>query len=316
MIKTRLTELLGIEYPIIQAGMVWVSHWRLAAAVSNAGGLGLVGTGAMGWDDIRENLGKIKANTDKPWGVNIPMMRPDFEDICKICLKEGARIFSTSAGNPMKAAPLLKRDDTLIIHVVPSVKGAKKARDAGFDAIVCEGYEAGGHNGMDETTTIALAPQVADAVDIPVAAAGGIADGRQIAAALALGADGVQMGTRFIATVECNAHDNFKQKLVEAGDTASLITGRKMNMLRSLKNDFTLRMFEAERDGATGEDLLAIIGDENNRAELGMVQGDVNEGVLEAGQSSGLVSDVLTVAELFEKLKREYAEAVSRIQAP
>lgn len=313
MRKTRLTELLGIEYPIIQGGMVWVSDWRLAAAVSNAGGLGLIGTGSMGWDQIRENLGKIKENTDKPWGVNIPMMRPDFEDICKIALEEGVRIFSTSAGNPMKAAPLLKRDDTLIIHVVPSIKGAKKAQDAGFDAIVCEGYEAGGHNGMDETTTITLAPQVADAVDIPVAAAGGIADGRGIAAALALGADGVQMGTRFVATVECNAHDNFKQKLVEAGDTASLITGRKMNMLRSLKNDFTLRMFEAERGGATGEELLAIIGDENNRAELGMVDGDVAEGVLEAGQSSGLVHDIPTVAELFEKLKREYADAVAAL---
>lgn len=313
MRKTRLTELLGIEYPIIQGGMVWVSDWRLAAAVSNAGGLGLIGTGSMGWDQIRENLGKIKENTDKPWGVNIPMMRPDFEDICKIALEEGVRIFSTSAGNPMKAAPLLKRDDTLIIHVVPSIKGAKKAQDAGFDAIVCEGYEAGGHNGMDETTTITLAPQVADAVDIPVAAAGGIADGRGIAAALALGADGVQMGTRFVATVECNAHDNFKQKLVEAGDTASLITGRKMNMLRSLKNDFTLRMFEAERGGATGEELLAIIGDENNRAELGMVDGDVAEGVLEAGQSSGLVNDIPTVAELFEKLKREYADAVAAL---
>lgn len=313
MRKTRLTELLGIEYPIIQGGMVWVSDWRLAAAVSNAGGLGLIGTGSMGWDQIRENLGKIKENTDKPWGVNIPMMRPDFEDICKIALEEGVRIFSTSAGNPMKAAPLLKRDDTLIIHVVPSIKGAKKAQDAGFDAIVCEGYEAGGHNGMDETTTITLAPQVADAVHIPVAAAGGIADGRGIAAALALGADGVQMGTRFVATVECNAHDNFKQKLVEAGDTASLITGRKMNMLRSLKNDFTLRMFEAERGGATGEELLAIIGDENNRAELGMVDGDVAEGVLEAGQSSGLVNDIPTVAELFEKLKREYADAVAAL---
>lgn len=314
MKKTRLTELLGIEYPVIQGGMVWVSDWRLAAAVSNAGGLGLVGTGSMDWDQIRENLRNMREKTDKPWGVNVPMMRPDFEDICKMGLEGGARIFSTSAGNPMKAAPLLKRDDTIIIHVVPSIKGAKKAQDAGFDAIVCEGYEAGGHNGMDETTTIALVPQVADAVDIPVAAAGGIADGRGIAAALALGADGVQMGTRFVATAECNAHDNFKQKLVDAGDTASIITGRKLNMLRSLKNDFTLRMFEAERDGATNEELFAIVGDEHNRAELGMVDGEVGEGVLEAGQSSGLVKDVPTVAELFEKLKTEYAEAVGSLQ--
>ena len=314
MKKTRLTELLGIDYPIIQGGMVWVSDWRLASAVSNAGGLGLVGTGSMDWDQIRENLRNMCENTDKPWGINVPMMRPDFEDICKIGLEEGARIFTTSAGNPMKASPLLKRDDTIIIHVVPSVKGAKKTQEAGFDAIVCEGYEAGGHNGMDETTTIALVPQVVDAVDIPVAAAGGIADGRGIAAALALGADGVQMGTRFIATVECNAHDNFKQKLVESGDTASIITGRNLNMLRSLRNDFTMRMSEAEREGASKEDLFAIIGDEHNRAELGMVDGDVGEGVLEAGQSSGLVRDVPTVAELFDKLKAEYEETVASLQ--
>ena len=314
MKKTRLTELLGIEYPIIQGGMVWVSNWRLSSAVSNAGGLGLVGTGSMDWDQIRENLKNMRENTDKPWGINVPMMRPDFEDICKIGLEEGARIFTTSAGNPMKAAPLLKRDDTIIIHVVPSVKGAKKTQEAGFDAIVCEGYEAGGHNGMDETTTIALVPQVVDAVDIPVAAAGGIADGRGIAAALALGADGVQMGTRFIATVECNAHDNFKQKLVESGDTASIITGRNLNMLRSLRNDFTMRMSEAEREGASKEDLFAIIGDEHNRAELGMVDGDVGEGVLVAGQSSGLVRDVPTVAELFDKLKAEYEKTVASLQ--
>lgn len=314
MKKTRLTELLGTKYPVIQGGMVWVSDWRLAAAVSNAGGLGLVGSGSMDWDQIRDNIRKTHENTDKPWGMNIPMMRPDFEDICRIGLEEGVRIFTTSAGNPMKAAPILKRDDTIIIHVVPSIKGAKKAEDAGFDAIVCEGYEAGGHNGMDETTTVALVPQVVDAVGIPVVAAGGIADGRGIAAALALGADGVQMGTRFVATAECPAHENFKGKLVEASDTGSIITGRKVNMLRSLKNDFTIRMATAERDGATAEELFKIVGDEHNRAELGMVKGDVNEGVLEAGQSSGLVHDVPTVAELFEKLKEEYEKAVARLK--
>jgi enoyl-[acyl-carrier protein] reductase II len=314
MKPTRLTQLLGIEYPIIQGGMVWVSNWRLAAAVSNAGGLGLVGSGSMDWDQLRDNLKKVRESTAKPWGLNIPMMRPDFEDICRIGLEEGARIFSTSAGNPMKAAPLLKRDDTIIIHVVPSVKGARKAQEAGFDAIVCEGYEAGGHDGLDEIAIITLVPQVVDAVDIPVAAAGGIADGRGVAAALALGADGVQMGTRFVATVECPAHENFKRALVEATDSGSLITGRKMNMLRCLKNDFTVRMAQAERDGASVEQLLAIIGDEHNRAELGMVEGDVVEGVLEAGQSSGLVRDIPTVAELFERLKAEYEEAVARLK--
>ncbi len=211
----------------------------------------------------------------------------------------------------MKAAPLLKRSDTTIIHVVPSVKGAKKAEEAGFHAIVCEGYEAGGHNGMDETCTVTLVPQIVDAVTIPVAAAGGIADGRGILAALALGADGVQMGTRFVATVECPAHENFKQKLVEASDTGTIITGRKMNMLRSLRNDFTLRMAEAERKGAGIEELLKIIGEENNRAEMGMVRGDVQEGVLEAGQSSGLVHEIPTVAELFKKLELEYQRALA-----
>lgn len=314
MKKTRLTELLGIEYPVIQGGMVWVSNWRLAAAVSNAGGLGQIGAGSMDWSQIRENIRKVRENTDKPWGLNIPMMRPDFEDIVKIGIEEGARIFTTSAGNPAKAAPLLKRDDTTIIHVVPSVRGATKAQDSGFDAIVCEGYEAGGHDGLDEICTIALVPQVVDTVRIPVAAAGGIADGRGIAAALALGADGVQMGTRFVATVECPAHENFKRKVVEAADAGTIITGRKMNMLRSLKNDFTIRMAEAERDGATKETLFRIIGDENNRAELGMVEGDVAEGVLEAGQSSGLVHDIPTVKELFERLKEEYEGAVSRMR--
>ncbi|RJP74514.1 MAG: nitronate monooxygenase [Candidatus Abyssobacteria bacterium SURF_17] len=314
MKKTRLTELLGIEYPIIQGGMVWVSNWRLAAAVSNAGGLGQVGSGSMDWDQVRENIRTVRENTNKPWGLNIPMMRPDFEEICKIGLEEGARIFTTSAGNPLKAAPLLKHDDTIIIHVVPSVKGAKKAQEAGFAAIVCEGYEAGGHNGMDETCTISLVPQVVDAVNIPVAAAGGIADGRGIAAALALGADGVQMGTRFVATVECPAHENFKRQVVEASDTGTLITGRKMNMLRSLKNDFTLRMLEAEKGGAGTEELLKIIGDEHNRAELGMVFGEVHEGVLEAGQSAGLVQDIPTVAELFKRLVDEYEKAVAKLR--
>jgi enoyl-[acyl-carrier protein] reductase II len=314
MKKTRLTELLGIQYPIIQGGMVWVSHWRLAAAVSNAGGLGLIGTGSMDWGQIRENVRAIRKQTDKPWGINIPMMRPDFEDICKIGLEEGARIFSTSAGNPMKSVPLLKRDNTIVIHVVPSVKGAKKAQEAGCDAIVCEGYEAGGHDGLDELCTIALTPQVVDAVDIPVVAAGGIADGRGIAAALVLGAEGAQMGTRFVATVECNAHANFKHKLVEAPDNGTIITGRKMNMLRSLRNPFTMRMAEAERNGASVEELLSIIGDEHNRAELGMIEGDVDEGVFEAGQSSGLVHDIPTVAQLFERLKKEYEEAVNRVR--
>ncbi len=312
MIKTRLTELLDIEYPVIQGGMVWVTDWKLISAVSNAGGLGVLGMGSMNMDQIRFHIQKIQENTDKPWGVNFPMTRPNMEDVFKLCLDEGVKIFVTSAGNPMKSAPLLKRDDTRLLHVVPSVKGAKKVQEAGYDAVVCEGYEAGGHNGLDETTTFVLTPQVVDAVDIPVVAAGGIADGRGIAAALALGADGVQMGTRFIATEECPAHINFKKKLVETSDTDTHITGRYINMLRSLKNEHTLKIAELEKKGASQEEFMKLIQSENNRCEVGMVNGDIDEGVLEAGQSSGIVKNIVSCAELFARLKQEYESTAAR----
>jgi len=314
MIKTRLTELLKIEYPVIQGGMVWITDWNLISAVSNAGGLGVLGMGSMDMDQIRSHIGKIKENTDKPWAVNFPMTRPNMEAVFNMCLEEGVKVFVTSAGNPMKSAPLLKRDDTTVIHVVPSVKGAKKVQEAGYDAVVCEGYEAGGHNGMDETTTMALVPQVVDAVDIPVVAAGGIADGRGIAAAFALGAEGVQMGTRFIATEECPAHINFKEKLVETADTATHITGRDINMLRSLKNEHTLKILGLEKKGATQEEFMELINAEQNRCVVGMVNGDLDDGVLEAGQCSGLVDGIVSVAELFDKLKGEYEKAAARVK--
>jgi enoyl-[acyl-carrier protein] reductase II len=313
MIKTRLTELLNIEYPVIQGGMVWVTDWKLISAVSNAGGMGVLGMGSMEIDEIRSHIRNIKKNTDKPWAVNFPMTRPNMEAVFEMCLEEGVKIFITSAGNPMKAYPLLKRDDTTLLHVVPSVKGAKKVQDSGYDALVCEGYEAGGHNGFDETTTMALVPQVVDAVDIPVVAAGGIADGRGIAAALALGADGVQMGTRFIATEECPAHINFKNMLVDTGDTATHITGRHLNMLRSLKNKHTLAIAELEKKGATKEEFMELIQSENNRCVVGMVNGDLDEGVLEAGQCAGSVREVVSCAALLKQLKSEYEGAASSL---
>ena len=313
MIKTRLTELLNIEYPVIQGGMVWVTDWKLISSVSNAGGMGVLGMGSMDMDQVRTHIRKIQENTDKPWAVNFPMTRPNMEAVFETCLEEGVKIFVTSAGNPMKAYPLIQRDDTTLLHVVPSVKGARKVQDAGYDALVCEGYEAGGHNGLDETTTMALVPQVVDAVDIPVAAAGGIANGRGIAAALALGADGVQMGTRFIATEECPAHLSFKNLLVETGDTATHITGRYLNMLRSLKNPHTLQIADLERDGASPEEFTQLIQSENNRCEVGMVEGNLDEGVLEAGQCAGSVRDVVSCSQLMKQLKAEYEAATARL---
>ncbi len=314
MKKSRLTDLLGIEYPVIQGGMVWISDWTLAAAVSNAGGLGILGSGNMSAAEVRFNISKMKENTDKPWGLNAPILRPDGEEIVRIALEQGVKNFITSAGSPKALAPLIRRDDTTILHVVPSVKAAKKAQEYGYDAVVCEGYEAGGHNGMDELGSISLVPQVVDAVHIPVVAAGGIADGRGIAAAFALGADGVQMGTRFIATKECPAHENFKNMLVNASDSSTIITGRRVNMLRCLKNEYTLKLAKEEQRASGPEEFLSLLNSEQNRSELGMVKGDIVQGVLEAGQSSGLIHEIQSVAELFETLKKEYDTAVARLK--
>ena len=314
MIKSRLTDLLGIKYPVIQGGMVWISDWRLASAVSNAGGLGVLGSGSMDPDQVRFNIKKMKEKTNRPWALNAPILRPGTEEIIKIALEQGVNFFTTSAGNPSGLVPLIRRDDTIIIHVVPTVKAAIKAQDYGYDAVLCEGYEAGGHNGMDETGTIALVPQVVDAVDIPVVAAGGIADGRGIAAAFALGAEGVQMGTRFIATIECPAHENFKKMLIHAPDSGTTITGRHTNMLRCLKNEYTIKLAEEGKDAPDQEEFLALLVSEQNRSELGMVKGDIDQGVLMAGQSSGLINEIQTVAGLFETLEKEYHNAVARLK--
>lgn len=310
-IKNRITELFGIEYPIIQAGMVWVSGYKLASAVSECGGLGLIGSGSMKPDLLREHIRKAKEKTSKPFGVNVPLLRGDAEELIKVVIEENVKIVFTSAGHPGKFIELLKKNDIKVVHVVPSVKFAKKAEEVGCDAIVGEGYEAGGHNGFDEITTFCLIPMLVENVKIPVIAAGGIATGRQIAAAFALGAEGVQIGTRFAATVESSAHENYKQMIVEAQDNGTVIGFRKIGLVRMIKNDFALRAIEAEKNCADENKLKEIWGEKRER--LGIFEGDVQEGALEAGQSAGLINEILTVKDVFENLIDEFDQTITKI---
>ena len=308
---TRITELFQIRYPVIQAGMVWVSGWRLAAAVSKAGRLGLIGAGSMKPDLLREHIRKARAATSAPLGVNIPLLRGDSEDLVRATVEEGIRIVFTSAGHPGKYLPLLKDAGCIVAHVVPSLKHAKKVEQVGCDAVVAEGFEAGGDNGFEETTTFCLLPQVADAVSIPVIAAGGIADGRQMAAALALGADGVQIGTLFAAAEESSAHEVFKQQIVEAGDGATVLTMKKIAPVRLISTPFALRSVEAEARGADPEELRELLG--SKREMRGMFEGDLEEGEFEAGQCAALVSDVRPAADIISDLMRQYLQTLERM---
>lgn len=310
--KTRVTELFGIQYPIIQAGMVWVSGWRLASAVSAAGGLGLIGAGSMKPELLAEHIRKAKAATDRPLGVNIPLLRGDAEELVRTTVGEGIGIVFTSAGHPGKFLPLLKDAGCTVAHVVPSLKHAVKVESVGCDAVVAEGFEAGGHNGFEETTTLSLIPLVADAVHIPLIAAGGIADGRQMLAAFALGAEGVQVGTRFAATVESSAHEIFKRKIVESGDGDTVLTMKKLAPVRLIRTPFALRAVEAEARGADKQELLELLG--RKREMLGMFEGNVEEGEFEAGQSIALVRDVLPAADVVRGMMQEYEAARSRIE--
>jgi len=309
-LTTKITQLLNIDYPIIQAGMVWVSGWKLASAVSNEGGLGLIGSGSMKPDLLREHIQKCKAATNKPFGVNIPLLRRDAEELVKVTIEEGVKIVFSSAGHPGKFINQFKENEIKVAHVIPSVKHALKAEQVGCDAVVGEGVEAGGHNGVNETTTISLIPQLVDAVKIPVIAAGGIADGRGILAALSLGAEGVQIGTRFAVTVESSAHPNYKKKVVEAKDDGTVLAFKKIGLVRMLKNDFAQRAVQAEKEGWDDKRLMELLGQKRER--LGIFEGNEIEGELEAGQSSGLVNEILTVKELFSKLLSEISEAKKR----
>jgi enoyl-[acyl-carrier protein] reductase II len=311
-IETKITRLFNIQYPIIQAGMVWVSGWKLASAVSNCGGLGLIGSGSMKPELLREHIQKCRIATDKSFGVNIPLLRGDAEELIKIVIEEGVKIVFSSAGNPAKFIEQLKKNNVKVVHVVPSVKFGHKAENAGCDAVVGEGVEAGGHNGIDETSTLCLIPQLADALKIPLIAAGGIADGRGILAALSLGAEGVQLGTRFAATVESSAHSNYKRKVVETGDGDTVLAFKRIGLVRMMKNDFALRSVKAEEEGWNEEQLRELLG--NKRERLGIFEGDEIEGEMEAGQSSGIIKEILKVEDLFKKLLREIEESKNNVK--
>ncbi len=304
--NNRICRLFGIRYPIVQGGMIWVSGWRLAAAVSNAGGLGLIGAGSMYPEVLREHIRKAKGATDKPFGVNVPLLYPDIEEIMQIIVDEGVRIVFTSAGNPKIWTPFLKERGIRVAHVVSSVRFARKAAAAGVDAVVAEGFEAGGHNGREETTTMVLVPAVRREIDLPLLAAGGIGTGRQVLAALALGADGVQMGSRFVATGESSAHRLFKQVVTEVKDGDTDLTLKEITPVRLIKNKFYERLQELYRQCPTEEQLRALLG--RGRAKRGMFEGDLDEGELEIGQVAALIDEVLPVEEVMRRILEEYAE--------
>jgi enoyl-[acyl-carrier protein] reductase II len=311
--KTRITSLFSIDVPIVQAGMVWVSGWNLASAVSNAGALGLIGAGSMKPDLLREHIGKTRTATSGTFGVNLPLLRGDIEDLINVVVEEKIPIIFTSAGHPGRHIEKCKSYGAVVVHVVANVKQALKAQEVGCDAIVAEGFEAGGHNGLDEIATMALIPQVADAVTIPVIAAGGIADGRQMLAAFALGAEGVQIGTRFAATIESSAHDNYKQKIVEANDNATVLTYRNIQPLRALKNPFMSSVQREETGkGMTRDRMLDLHG--KGRERKGIFEGDWEEGEMEMGQSSGLVKDIISAREVVDRMISEYINAERKLR--
>ncbi len=311
MAEGSITSLFGTRLPIVQAGMVYVSGGKLAAAASEAGALGLIGAGSMQPDVLKHHVEKAQALTKKPLGVNIPLLYSKAQEQIDLCLERGIRIFFTSAGSPKTFTPYLKSKGAVVVHVTSSPELAQKCEAAGVDAVVAEGFEAGGHNGRDEITTMVLIPQVVRAVKIPVIAAGGIGDGRGIAAALALGAHGVQLGTRFAATQESSGHANFKRAILESTPGSTMLVMKKLVPVRLLKNKFFQDVVAAEERGATKADLEAILG--KGRARLGMLDGNVDEGELEIGQIASMMKDLPTCAELVRRLTEEYAAAVASL---
>lgn len=294
--NTRLTQLLGIEHPIIQGGMIWCSGWELAAAVSNAGGLGTLGSGSMYPDELRAQLASLRAATDRPFAVNLPMLYPNIAAHLQSCIDFDVPVVITSAGNPKLHTAWLKERGRTVLHVVASSAFAVKAQAAGVDAVIAEGFEAGGHNGRDETTTMVLVPAVVDAVSIPVVAAGGISDGRSMAAALMLGAEGVQMGSRFVATPEASAHEAFKREVLQAGEGDTQLTLKELAPVRLLKNPFYAEVAAAYARGAQPEELAALLG--RGRAKKGMREGDLVEGELEIGQVAARISELMPAADV------------------
>lgn len=307
----KITKLFGIEYPIIQAGMVWASGWKLASAVSNAGGLGIIGSGSMYPEILREHVVKCKKATNKAFAVNIPLMYPNIEDIVQIIIEEGVKIVFTSAGNPRTWTPYLKEHGITVVHVVSSVKFALKAEEAGVDAVVAEGFEAGGHNGRDETTTFTLIPMVREKINIPLLAAGGIATGRGMLAAMVLGADGVQVGSRFVATPEASSHDNFKNLVIDSVEGDTVLTLKELAPVRLLKNKFYEQIKQLYATNPSKEDLIKLLG--RARAKKGMFEGDLEEGELEIGQIAGLIHEIKPAAEVIREMVREFKEAQTEL---
>lgn len=307
--RKSITELFGIEYPIVQGGMIWCSGWELASAVSNAGGLGLIGSGSMYPEVLRDHIRKCKQATDKPFGVNVPLLYPDIEQHLEILVEEGVKIVFTSAGNPAKYTGWLKDRGMTVVHVVANTKFAKKCEDAGVDAIVAEGFEAGGHNGREETTTMCLIPLIVDCVSVPVIAAGGIGCGRTMAAAMCLGASGVQVGSRFAASIESSAHAHFKEQILSAVEGSTELTLKEITPVRLLKNPFYEAVIQAYERGADVEELKALLG--RGRAKRGMFEGDLEEGELEIGQISARLDRIETAAEIVEKMMAEF-EVIAR----
>lgn len=305
----RICELFGIRYPIVQAGMVWCSGWKLASAVSNKGGLGLIGSGSMYPDVLEVHIRKCKEATQKPFGVNVPLIYPDIDSHMEIIIREKVPVVFTSAGNPAAWTGYLKENGITVVHVVPNVKLAVKCEQKGVDAVVCEGFEAGGHNGRDEITTMCLIPQVADAVSVPVIAAGGIGDGRAVAAAIALGADGVQIGSRFAVTFESSAHEKFKKIVTEADDSATMLTMKQIMPVRLLRNRFFDEIRNLEERCADVQELRNHLG--KSRAKKGIFEGDLVNGELEIGQVAGLISDIPKAGDLFDRILQEYDQTVS-----
>jgi enoyl-[acyl-carrier protein] reductase II len=309
--NSRISSLLNIKYPLIQAGMIWCSGWKLASAVSNSGGLGLIGAGSMSPEILEEHIKKCKAATQYPFGVNVPLLYPHVEDHFKIIIREGVKIVFTSAGNPAKWSSYLKDNGITVVHVIASVKSALKCEAAGVDAIVAEGFEAGGHNGKEETTTFTLIPLIRKTTQLPLIAAGGIATGRGMLAAMVLGAEGVQIGSRFVASLESSAHPSFKQKILESKDGDTFLTLKKVVPVRLLKNPFYERIKGMEENGASAQELLETLG--KGRAKKGMFEGVLDDGELEIGQASALISEIMPAAGIVKEIMEEFAYAKTEV---
>ena len=300
----QITQLFNIKYPIVQGGMVWVSGWKLASAVSNAGGLGLIGAGSMYPDVLREHIQKCKKATDNPFGVNVPMLYPQVDELMDIIVEEDVKIVFTSAGNPKTWTSFLKEKGITVVHVVSSVKFAIKAEAAGVDAVVCEGFEAGGHNGREETTTFTLIPMVKDSVTIPLIAAGGIGNGRGMLAAMVLGADGVQIGSRFAASKESSAHVNFKQKIIDVKDGDTHLTLKELAPVRLIKNKFYREIQALYKENPTKEELIGLLG--RARAKKGIFEGDLDNGELEIGQIAGIINNISSAKDILEEIVTDF----------